>query len=102
MASIKIHAILGDTQDWGDEACDFRNMADDVFPGETHRTIFEKDFGPEVETNEAIELVLEDGPEWNRITQGLFDVGLEAAGAIGTALGITGQAVKLRLGVWDK
>ena len=55
MASIKIHAILGDTQDWGDESCDFRNMADDVFPGETHRTIFEKDFGPDVETNEAIE-----------------------------------------------
>lgn len=102
MASIKIHAIIGETQDWGTESCDYRNMADDVFPGETHRTIFEKDFGPEVETNEAIEQVLADGPEWNRITQGLFELGVEVAGSVGQVLGITGQTVKLRLGVWDQ
>lgn len=76
-------------------------MADDVFPGEVHRTVFEKDFGPTVESNAAIEQVLEDGPEWNRITQGLFDLGIEVAGPVGTALGLTGKAIKLRLGVWD-
>lgn len=102
MASIKLHAIIGDTQDWGTESCDFRNMADDVFPGETHRTVLEMDFGPSVETNDAIEQVLRDGPALNRSLRSLTDMGLSAAGPFGAAIGLSGARVGFRLGVWDK
>ena len=101
MASIKIHAIIGETQDWGFESCDYRNMADDVFPGETHRTVLERDFGPDVESNEAIEAVLRDGPAWNRQTKTITDLGLDVAGPLGAALGLVGGEIGLRIGVWD-
>jgi hypothetical protein len=98
MADGKIHAILGDTQDWGTESADFRNMADDVFPGEQHRTIMEK----ENMTEDDIEWFNEAAPLFNEFMQEAKDRGFRFSGPVGQVLGMAGQPVGLRAGLWDQ
>lgn len=98
MADGKIHAILGETQDWGTESADFRNMADDVFPGETHRTVMEK----ENMTDDDIEWFNENAPAFNSFMREAKERGFKFAGPVGSALGMAGSAVGLRAGLWDQ
>lgn len=73
MATIKLEAIFGGTSDWGTESNDFRGKPNSYPPHETHRTIREKDFGPDVQINEQIQAALDDGPAWNRVTREILN-----------------------------
>lgn len=100
MATVKLHAYSGDHN--GFESCDFRG---DKYvgrdQGDSHRTLAEWEYGPDVETNEHIEDVLENGPEWNQMTARLLN-GFQMPFEITVLLGMMGAGEKLRLGVWDK
>jgi hypothetical protein len=101
MATIKVHAVTKGTNR-GTESCDFRGANKiGAEQGDHHKTVFEKEFGPSVTTNEDIEAVLADGPEWNRLTQRLMD-GMKPAGPIGQLVDALGVNAFLRIGVWDE
>lgn len=94
----KIHAILGDTQDWGTESADFRNMADDVFPGEQHRTVMEK----ENMTEDDIAWFTANAPAFNAFCKEAKARGFKFSGPVGAALGNASAGVGLRAGLWDQ
>lgn len=107
MATVKVHLRSGKAEHNGHENCDFRG---DRRPtgdehGEKQKTIFEREFGPDVQTNEFIEKVLADGPAWNRLTAELFEgmVPAKVFGVdVGDALSFAGAGDELRIGVFDE
>ena len=102
MATIKDHIIWGPTDNDGTVNCDFRGLADDALH-ENHRTLFEQEFGPDVETNDEIEAALRDGPAMNRGDLDRFK-GMQPSGLMKQVLDLTGieGPFRIRRGVWDK
>lgn len=102
MPDIKIHAREGQEQFNGFEDCDFRG---DKRPtgdehGEKQKTIFELANASE----EQVQRVLDNGPEWNRLTAMLTEgmVPAKILGVdVGQALSIAGAGDQLRIGVFD-
>ena len=101
MATIKDHIGWGPTDNDGTESCDFRGLPDDAL-NENHRTFFEKDFGPDVTTNDEIEAALRDGPAMNRGDKDRF-AGMKLPDPIAAALKLAGVEGPfwIRRGVWD-
>ncbi len=99
MASIKLQSVSG--PHIGDVSCDWRG---DKFKGEAegdhHKTLFEKDFGSGVETNEFIERVLRLGPEFNRIAAEMF-VGWDMPKGLGQLFNFFGVGDRIRIVVMD-
>jgi len=62
MATIKLH--LYSNEDDGTVSCDYRGQGE--LKGQ-HKTLVEREFGPDVHDNVEIEKVLEWGPQLNRI-----------------------------------
>lgn len=98
MASIKIHAAKPHFANDGSESCDFRG---DKFigheQGDEHMTIFER----QDPTDEQIALVLENGPEWNRMN-GFLLAEMIPSSIFGGVLAIANVKPALRIGVWDE
>lgn len=80
MATIKLH--IYSNEDPGTSSCDYRGQGE--LKG-NHKTLAEKEFGASVETNDAIEKVIEFGPKVNEVLADLNFAGLG-----------------LRLGVFDQ
>ena len=100
MATIKLHAYSGPND--GTESCDFRGMGKVGLPApDKHSTLMEIEFGPDVSTNEQIEAVIRDGPEWNRLTKALLD-GAKPSGLIGEILRLVSPGEGLRICVMDE
>ena len=95
MASIKLHQFSN--EDNGQESCDYRGQGE---LGGQHKTLLEQEFGADVTTNEEIEAVIADGPEWNRLTAKLLD-GLKPGGLIGDLVDQFTPDAGLRIGVFD-
>jgi hypothetical protein len=95
MATIKVHVYSN--EDDGTESCDYRGKGE--LKGQ-HKTLLEKEFGPDVQTNEDIEAVIADGPEWNRLTKKLLE-GARPGGVIGQLLGAVADGAGIRIGVFD-
>lgn len=66
MATIKLHIYHG--EDDGTISCDYRGQGE--LTG-THRTIAEREFGPDVSSNDEIQAVIDYGPDVNRILKSL-------------------------------
>lgn len=95
MATIKVHEFTG--EDNGFESCDYRGQGE---LGGQHKTLLEEEFGTDVETNERIEEVLRDGPEWNRLTASLLK-GLKPNGLLGGLIDLVAPGAGIRIGVFD-
>lgn len=93
MATIKLHVYAN--EDDGTQSCDFRGQGE--LDGQ-HKTLLEKEFGPDVETNDEIEMIIEKGPELNKILKALFD----GANPGEIVPGIVVEASGLRIGVFDE
>lgn len=96
MATIKIHEYSN--EDNGFESCDYRGQGE--LKGQ-HKTLLEQEFGPGVTTNEKIEQVIAEGPEWNRLTAMMLDGLKPSGGLIGELFGVITKDAGLRIGVFD-
>jgi hypothetical protein len=95
MATIKLHLLTGGNTDFGTESCDYRGKGEQgAGEADQHKTIMEREFGPEVETNADIEEVIRDGPKLNSMLKRLVSP-IITNGGPSLTLG-------LRLGVWDE
>lgn len=95
MATIKLHEFTN--EDNGQSSCDYRGQGE--LHGQ-HKTLLEQEFGPDVETNDKIQAVIDDGPEWNRLTASLLE-GLKPGGTIGQLIDTFAPTAGLRIGVFD-
>lgn len=95
MATIKVHSYSDEDGGW--VSCDYRGQGE--LQGD-HDTLYEEEFGPDVETNDRIEEVLADGPAWNRMTAKLLK-GMIPAGPLGDLLGKVAEGKGVRIGVFD-
>ena len=95
MATIKLHAY--NNEDDGTKSCDYRGQGE--LQGQ-HKTLLEKEFGPDVITNEEIEAVIAEGPKWNRLTKKLLG-NTKPSGIVGQLLGAVAENAGIRIGVFD-